>query len=98
MKSSDAPKDGDFASYLEGKTSLSSKPSSVATVEDRNSNERAETTCQTVQEILVDGQEPTEEFLEEWNALENAPGLSDEELARQALEAGGDDGDKATPE
>jgi hypothetical protein len=47
---------------------------------------------------LVEGEEPTEEFLEEWNALENAPELSDEELARQALDAPGDDGDTHTPE
>ena len=98
MKSSNAPKDGDFASYLEGRTSLSSKPSQAVAVVDKSASERAETPRQTIQEVLVDGQEPTEEFLEEWNALKNAPELSDEELARQALEAGGDDGDNTTPE
>lgn len=53
---------------------------------------------QTIQDVLIDGAEPTEEFLEEWNALENAPELSDEEFERQALSAPGDDGDTETPE
>lgn len=53
---------------------------------------------QTIQDVLIDGEEPTEEFLEEWNALENAPELSDEEFERQALSAPGDDGDTGTPE
>lgn len=47
---------------------------------------------------MIDGEEPTEEFLEEWNALENAPELSDEEFERQALSAPGDDGDTGSPE
>lgn len=54
-------------------------------------------TPQTLQEVL-EGEEPTEEFLEEMQALENAPELSEEELARQALEAPGGDGDPSTPE
>ena len=54
-------------------------------------------TPQTLQEVL-EGEEPTEEFLEEMQALEDAPELTEEELARQALEAPGDDGDPNTPE
>lgn len=46
----------------------------------------------------MNGEEPTEEFLEEWNTLTNAPEISDEELEQQALSAPGDDGDPATPE
>lgn len=52
---------------------------------------------QTLQEVL-EGEEPTEEFLEEMQALEDAPELTEEELARQALEAPGADGDPSTPE
>jgi len=37
-------------------------------------------------------------MLEEIAALEAAPELSEEELARQALADGGADGDPATPE
>ena len=40
----------------------------------------------------------TPEMLEELAALENAPALSDEEQARQALADGGADGDPSTPE
>jgi len=57
-----------------------------------------ETGRQKLEEVLLEHEEPTEEFLEELRALEGAPPLSDEELARQALEAGGGDGDAATPE
>ena len=53
---------------------------------------------QTLEDVLITGEEPSDEFLDEWNELENAPDVSDEELARQALEAGGDDGDPLTPE
>jgi hypothetical protein len=98
MTRSDTPKDGDFASYLEGKTRRPTRPSDVVTTVGENPSDPAEPPRQTIQQVLVDGEEPTDEFLEEWNALENAPDLSDEELARQALEAGGDDGDLNTPE
>jgi hypothetical protein len=40
---------------------------------------------QTLNDVLVDGQEPTTEFLEELNAVHNAPPLSDDELEKQAL-------------
>ncbi|MDP2064984.1 MAG: hypothetical protein Q8K38_03325 [Burkholderiaceae bacterium] len=53
---------------------------------------------QKLEEVLLEHEEPTAEFLEELAALEDAPPLSDEELARQALEAGGEDGDSSTPE
>lgn len=50
-------------------------------------------------EDVVLGKAPaTEEMLEELAALRDAPALSDEELARQALADGGADGDPATPE
>jgi hypothetical protein len=53
---------------------------------------------QTIEQVLVEGQEPTEEFVEDWNAVQSAPELSDEEFERQALEAPGEDGDPSTPE
>ena len=57
-----------------------------------------ETSEQKLEEVLLEHEEPTQEFLDELAALEQAPPLSDEELARQALEAGGADGDSTTPE
>ena len=99
MTTSDTPKDGDFASYLEArqKKSPTGSPEPAAQAA-ADFGEPAVPPRQTIEQVLVEGEEPTEEFLEEWNALENAPELSDEEFARQALEAPGDDGDPRTPE
>lgn len=95
MKLTDVPKDGDFASYLEAKENQRAPetPQPDAAVDDLAIPPR-----QTLQQVLVEGEEPTEEFLEDWKALNEAPDLSDEELAQQALNAPGDDGDVRTPE
>lgn len=92
MNTPAAPKDGDFASYVEGANA--GKPPVPASQGEAPSEEPA---SQTLQQVL-EGEEPTAEFLEQLQALENAPELSEEELARQALEAPGDDGDPRTPE
>ena len=52
----------------------------------------------TFEDVLLGKAQPTPEMLEELAALEAAPALSDEELARQALSDGGADGDPLTPE
>ena len=57
-----------------------------------------ETTDQQLEEVLLEHESPTPELLSEIAALEQAPPLSDEELARQALAAGGADNDPNTPE
>ena len=57
-----------------------------------------ETTAQKLEEVLLEHESPTPEFLAELQALKNAQPLTEEELAQQALEAGGADGDKNTPE
>ena len=99
MQDTNAPKDGDFAAYLNRVANRDSDaaPASVAQANDTLAQE-AKQERQTIQQVLVEGQEPTDEFLEELNALNEAPELSDEELARQALSAPGDDGDVRTPE
>ncbi len=51
-----------------------------------------------IEDLLLGNAEASPEMLEELAALEGAPALSDEELARQALADGGGDGDPATPE
>jgi len=48
--------------------------------------------------LMLGNAEPSAEMLDELAALQAAPELSDEELARQALMAGGADGDPTTPE
>ena len=58
----------------------------------------AETYTQRIEEVLLGHEPPDEALLEELAALEAAPPLSDDELARQALESGGADADPATPE
>lgn len=50
------------------------------------------------EDVLLGSAEATPEMLEELAALEAAPELSDEELARQALADGGADDDPSTPE
>ena len=52
----------------------------------------------TLEDVLLGNAVPTPEMLEELAALEVAPELSEEELARQALADGGVDNDPATPE
>ena len=50
------------------------------------------------EDVLLGNARPSPEMLEELAALDAAPALSDEELARQALADGGADDDPATPE
>ena len=52
----------------------------------------------TLEDVLLGNAVPTPEMLEELAALEVAPELSEEELARQALADGGADNDPSTPE
>jgi hypothetical protein len=49
-------------------------------------------------DVLLGKAPASEEMLDEMAALQSAPPLSDEELARQALADGGADGDPSTPE
>ena len=102
MSNSDTPKNGDFASWVDEKSEalkfeLGEKFPVPPTVLASNSV-HAETGQQKLEEVLLEHEQPTAEFLKEVAALEEAPPLSDEELARQALEAGGADGDSSTPE
>jgi hypothetical protein len=50
------------------------------------------------EDVMLGNAEPTPEMIEELAALQAAPELSEEELARQALADGGADGDPTTPE
>jgi hypothetical protein len=52
----------------------------------------------TFEDVLLGNAQPSPEMLEELAALEAAPALSEEELARQALAGGGADNDTSTPE
>ena len=102
MNDSKTPKEGDFAHWIEEKSEalkfeLGEKfPVPPTTLQSPSTH--VETGQQKLEEVLLEHEEPTPEFLEELAALEDAPPLSDEELARQALEAGGGYGDSSTPE
>ena len=102
MNNSDTPKDGDFAHWVDGKAEALKfelgEKFPVPPTELKSPSVHVETSQQKLEEVLLEHEEPTPEFLEELKALESAPPLSDEELARQALEAGGADGDSKTPE
>ena len=102
MSNSNTPKDGDFAHWFEEKSEalkfeLGEKfPVPPTTL--MSPSVHIETGRQKLEEVLLEHEEPTQEFLDELAALEVAPPLTDEELAQQALAAGGEDGDKGTPE
>lgn len=102
MSDSNTPKDGDFASWVDGKSEALKfelgEKFPVPPTALHSPSVHVETSQQKLEEVLLEHEQPTQEFLDELAALEQAPPLSDEELARQALEAGGNDGDSSTPE
>lgn len=102
MNNSDDPLSSEFTEWVEEKSQalkyqLGEKfpvPPTILAAESIH----AETSEQKLEEVLLGHESPTAEFLEEVAALESAEPLSEEELARQALEAGGEDNDPTTPE
>lgn len=94
MTKPDSLRNGDYAAYLEGKTAQQTSSQDLNELFADPATGRE----QTLEDIVLHGEDPSEEFIEEWNALQNSPDLSDEELARQALGAPGADGDATTPE
>ena len=103
MPSDNAPDEGDFAAYLE-RREATAEPASVPPRShegpkvEKEHDPSSQQRDQSIEDVVVHGEEPTEAFLEEFSALESAPVLSDEELAKQALEHPGDDDDPSTPE
>jgi hypothetical protein len=99
---SDDPKDGDFTAWVDEKTEALKfelgEKFPVPPTELHSPSVHVETSQQKLEEVLLEHEAPTDAFLEELQALKEAPQLSEEELTRQALEAGGADGDSNTPE
>ena len=98
----DMPKDGNLADWVDEKTEalrfeLGEKFPVPPTVLHSPSL-HIETSGQKLEEVLLEHEEPTPELLAELAALAEAPPVSDEELARQALADGGADGDVNTAE
>ncbi|MGQ3054490.1 MAG: hypothetical protein ACT6S0_22130 [Roseateles sp.] len=98
MTHPDTPKDGDFAEFLERKVSEVLLAGAAAVAPAAPDDAAPGAAPQTLDDVLINGEEPTAELLEQIDALEQAAPLSDEELARQALEHPGADGDPSTPE
>lgn len=89
-KPDDTPQDGADTYWLEKRGA----PGAPATAPAETEAPRK----QTLEDVLVRGEVPTDAFAEEFREQNDAPLPSDEEIERQALEAGGDDDDPETPE
>ena len=102
MSNSNPPQGGDFAHWVDEKSQALKfelgEKFPVPPTALHSPSVHVETGQQKLEEVLLEHEEPTQEFLEELAALEEAPPLSDEELAKQALAAGGADSDNSTPE
>ena len=102
MNNSEAPKDGDFSAWIDEKAEALKfelgEKFPVPPTELHSDSLHVETSQQKLEEVLLEHESPTPEFLAELQALKDAPPLTEEELDRQAMEAGGADGDKTTPE
>jgi hypothetical protein len=102
MSNTNDPKEGEFAHWIEEKSEAIrfelGEKFPVPPTELHSPSVHVETGEQKLEEVLLGHEEPTPEFLDELHALEEAPQLSEEELTRQAMAAGGADGDKSTPE
>ncbi|WP_428423133.1 hypothetical protein [Methylibium sp.] len=102
MSTIDTPHDGDFAKLIDQQLELAAAKlpalAPAAVHPSPEDHEEIAVAHPTLEDVLLGNAEPTPEMLEELAALESAPALSDEELARQALADGGDDGDPSTPE
>jgi hypothetical protein len=102
LSNSDTPRDGDFSAWVDEKAEAFKfelgEKFPVPPTELHSDFVRVETSEQKLEEVLLEHESPTPEFLAELQALKDAPPLSEEELDRQALEAGGADGDITTPE
>ncbi len=102
MSISNEPKEGAFSHWIDEKAEALKfelgEKFPVPPTELHSPSVHVETGVQKLEEVLLGHEAPTSEFLEELAALEDAPPLSDEELAFQALAAGGADADSSTPE
>ncbi len=102
MSNSVNRKEGEFAAWVDDKAEALKfqlgEKFPVPPTELHSPSVHVETTLQKLEEVLLEHEEPTDAFLEELQTLKEAPQLSDDELTRQALEAGGADGDSNTPE
>ncbi|MBC7941123.1 MAG: hypothetical protein H7Z19_15425 [Chitinophagaceae bacterium] len=100
MAQQDTPPEGGFSKLVDEQLELAAAKLPVLTPVHPSpvDHEELGVAHANIEDLLLGNAEATPEMLEEMAALENAPELSEEELARQALAHGGADNDPATPE
>ncbi len=100
MTRQDTPPEGGFNKLVDEQLELAAVSLPVLTPVHPSPVDHEELKAEhaSIEDLLLGHAEATPEMLEEIAALQDAPELSEEELARQALAHGGADNDPATPE
>ncbi len=102
MNDNDTPHEGPLTQLVDEQLELAAArlPTLVPGVAHPSpvDHEERKTPHATFEDVLLGNAKPSPEMLEELAALQAAPELSEDELARQALADGGADHDPATPE
>ena len=100
MTRHDKPPEGEFNKLVDEQLELAAVKLPVLTSVHPSplDHEELKAAHPDIEDLLLGNVEATPEMLEEMAALRDAPELSEEELARQALADGGADNDPATPE
>ena len=100
MPHQDTPPEGGFKKLVDDQLELAAVQLPVLTPVHPSpvDHEELKAAHPNIEDLLLGHAEATPELLEEMAALQDAPELSEEELARQALAHGGADNDPATPE
>lgn len=102
MTAHDAPQDGEISKLIDEQLELAAAriPALEPTVAHPSpvDHEERKTEHPNFEDVLLGNAQPSPEMLDELAALQSAPELSEEELARQALADGGADNEPSTPE
>jgi hypothetical protein len=100
MNRQDTPPEGSFDKLVDEQLELAAVklPALMPVHPSPVDHEELKAPPANIEDLLLGKAEATPEMLAEMSALQDAPELSEEELARQALAHGGADNDPATPE
>lgn len=100
MTRQDVPPEGSFSKLVDEQLELAAVklPALTPVHPSPVDHEEVKAVHANIEDLLLGLVQATPEMLEEISVLQDAPELSEEELARQALAHGGADNDPATPE